>query len=378
MSINNPTDKFWHLLILISILVAGYIAISFPGTIILGLFFYYVTRPFYRMILQEVYQPTLAAITAISIITLPFVLLLIYTLSIAFRELLKIESELDLQSVNEFLGDSIQIPTLDMLSNALVSPEQIAIDGINEEVINSILEAGIQSIELLFSVSLRLLIMFIFVFYLLRDGHKIVYYLRSNMQFEGSIIEEYMIEVDYDLHKVFFGNLLNAVVTGLIAAIVFSIIEAFVPTPELSLTYPVLLGILCGAASLIPVVGMKLVYIPVTAYLGARVFYNSGTEYIWFPILFVGVSFVIVDSIPDFFLRPYISGRNLHIGSLMLAYILGPLVFGWYGLFLGPTLLVVFFELYRIVIPQITKNPHKALPSSENKDAPNTEEEKEE
>lgn len=368
MVFDNPTKRFWHIIILLSVITAAYVIFEFTGTIILSLFLYYVTRPFYRMILQKMYQPTLAAIAAISIITLPFVLLLIYTSSIALRELLKLEDDFDVESINRLLGDSIQIPSLDRLLEAIVSPEQIAVDRLNTEIINSLVSAGLQSVEVLFSISLRLLIMFILVFYLLRDGHKIVYYLRRNMQFKDSIIEEYLFEIDYDFHKVFFGNLLNAVATGLIAAIVFSIFEGFVPTSELSLTYPVLLGILCGAASLVPVVGMKLVYIPVTAYLGGRVFLEVGVEYVWFPIGFMVISFIIVDSIPDFFLRPYISGRNLHIGSLMLAYILGPLLFGWYGLFLGPVLLVIFFEFYRIVLPRITENPHKALPASEDED----------
>jgi hypothetical protein len=35
----------------------------------------------------------------------------------------------------------------------------------------------------------------------------------------------------------------------------------------------------------------------------------------------------------------------------MLAYLFGPLLFGWYGIFLGPFLLVVVFEFGRIVVP---------------------------
>jgi hypothetical protein len=37
----------------------------------------------------------------------------------------------------------------------------------------------------------------------------------------------------------------------------------------------------------------------------------------------------------------------------MLAYTLGPLLFGWYGVFLMPMLLVLVFEFARIVLPEL-------------------------
>ncbi|MEF8853936.1 MAG: AI-2E family transporter, partial [Haloarculaceae archaeon] len=61
----------------------------------------------------------------------------------------------------------------------------------------------------------------------------------------------------------------------------------------------------------------------------------------------------VVDAIPDFALRPYVSGRSLHVGSVMIAYIAGPLLFGWPGIFLGPMLLVVVFQFVHIVLPEL-------------------------
>jgi len=70
-----------------------------------------------------------------------------------------------------------------------------------------------------------------------------------------------------------------------------------------------------------------------------------------FPVAFLVVSFVVVDYVPDQLLRPYVSGRTLHVGAVMLAYTLGPFLFGWYGIFLGPFVLVVLYEFARIVVP---------------------------
>ena len=71
-------------------------------------------------------------------------------------------------------------------------------------------------------------------------------------------------------------------------------------------------------------------YVPVVVYLAAMAWMEGRG---WaFVGLFAGVSFVVVDVIPDLVVRLYVSGGGLHTGSLMFAYILGPLLFGWYGL----------------------------------------------
>ncbi|MFB6295678.1 MAG: AI-2E family transporter, partial [Halobacteriales archaeon] len=71
------------------------------------------------------------------------------------------------------------------------------------------------------------------------------------------------------------------------------------------------------------------------------------------PAGFAAVAFFVVDVIPDMVLRPYVSARELHMGTVMFAYILGPLLFGWYGIFLGPMLLVIAVRFNRIVLPEL-------------------------
>jgi predicted PurR-regulated permease PerM len=191
--------------------------------------------------------------------------------------------------------------------------------------------------------------MFAIAYYLLRDGRRLSSWI---VQFgdKRGVFEAYVDAVDRDLESIFFGNILHAILTAALAAISYSLLNFFAPQ-ALEIPYPALLGLLTGVASLIPVVGMKLVYVPITGYLGARAAI-VGTGY-GFPILFFVVAFVGVDSIADFLLRPYVSGRDLHIGLVMFAYILGPLLFGWYGIFLGPVVLVVVYHFAQIVVPEL-------------------------
>jgi predicted PurR-regulated permease PerM len=175
---------------------------------------------------------------------------------------------------------------------------------------------------------------------------------KINFGDDRGVMDAYFRAVDRDFSSIFFGNILNAFITGIIGTLAYSLLNVYAPG-GLAIPYAGLVGVLCGAASLVPVVGMKLVYVPVSAYLFVQTFVSDATGVLWFPLLFVGVSFLIVDVIPDLVLRPYVSGRNLHVGSVMLAYILGPLLFGWYGLFLGPVILVLGVHFARLVLPEL-------------------------
>jgi len=141
------------------------------------------------------------------------------------------------------------------------------------------------------------------------------------------------------------------VLTGSIGVLAYSILNVYAP-PGLSIPAAPLVGLLAGVASLIPIVGMKLVYIPVALYLSVVAVLTDPTG-LWFVVVFAAISFVIVDTIPDLVLRPYVSGRSLHVGSLMIAYTFGPLLFGWYGIFLAPMLLVLVVNFARLVLPEL-------------------------
>ncbi|MEA5386515.1 AI-2E family transporter [Haloarculaceae archaeon H-GB2-1] len=171
----------------------------------------------------------------------------------------------------------------------------------------------------------------------------------ADVRTEREVVETYLVRVDRNLRIIFFGNILNALVTGLIAVVVYLVLNAFAPS-VVAIPRPAFVGLLVGAASLVPAIGIKLVTWPIGLYLLARAALVDPNT-LWFPAVFVVVSAVVVDYIPDQLLRPYVSGRSLHVGAVMLAYLFGPFLFGWYGIFLGPFLLVVVYEFGQCVVP---------------------------
>jgi len=195
---------------------------------------------------------------------------------------------------------------------------------------------------------------------MLRDGHRLRDFILSSFQARGGTAERYLIAVDYSFHKIFFGNILNAIVTGLIASVAFHGFNFISPT-GLGIPYPTLLGIISGLSSLIPFIGMKLTYFPLTAYLFGTIWYHEAWGLAWFPILFFGLTWIFVDAIPDLFLRPYISGGDIHLGSLMLAYLFGPMLMGWYGLFLFPMIVAAALHFISIVVPEFVGSDNLTL-----------------
>ena len=324
-------------------LVLAFIFWTFVGTFVFALFVYYATRPFHRRIRRHVRQRTVAATLSILTLAVPVVLLIAYTSAIALQELGRFSSTADLGPFADVVQPYIDVSDIVNNPASLLESE----DGL--QILRDMLSQTLDYLGLVGATIIHAFMMFAVAFYLLRDGHRLRRIV-SALGDDHGVLDTYLRAVDRSLSKIFFGNLLNALLTAAIGAISFSVFNVFAPA-HLQVPYPALMGVLAGVASLIPIVGMKLVWIPLAGYLAFRA-YVVGAGW-GFVALFSLISIVIVDAIPDFALRPYVSGRSLHVGSVMIAYIIGPLLFGWPGIFLGPMLLVVIFQFVRIVLPEL-------------------------
>ena len=101
-----------------------------------------------------------------------------------------------------------------------------------------------------------------------------------------------------------------------------------------------------------PLLVGKVVYVPVLAYLGLQAVRTERTALPVVGGVAVGY-FLLLDFLPQTSPHPYISGRQLDAMLLMFAYLLGPILFGWYGFFLLPVLFIAMLEAIRIVFPDL-------------------------
>lgn len=345
----EPEKIFYLVLGAASVLILAAVGYAYLGTFVFGLFTYYATRPLYRRVVRHLGRPRIAAVLTIVSFIVPFVGLLWYSGLIALNELEAFietqDSAVLEQYLTQYLGTELQYTQFVEYVQSASNASQIT-------------DTVLTYVSLVASFLINALLVATFTYYALKDGSRFRTELDSMIP-NDEALHAFVDAVDQDLQILFFGNILHAALTGVIGSVTYTLLNLLAPagTP---VPYPVLAGMGAGAASLIPVIGMKIVYIPLTGVI-AMASYQTGPETYWFPATFAVVSLVVVDTIPDFIIRPYVSGERLHLGALMFAYIIGPFLFGWYGLFLAPMLLVIVTNFYTCILRERYSSPPERM-----------------
>ncbi|SIR81592.1 Predicted PurR-regulated permease PerM [Haladaptatus litoreus] len=323
---------------------------AFAGTFALGLFMYYATRPIYDRLEARLGYPGVTAIASLFAILLPILLLVAYAVAVSALEVVRIAG-------NSIAGyEGVLQPYLD-LSSQTVRPQRILeLARENRSLFTQLggaeLFDGIANIASAFGLTLlQLFVALAFAFYLLRDDDKLVRWFRHRIGGEQETAYTYGRAVDSNLQTVYFGSILHAFVVALVAGIAYNLANVVAPA-GVSIPLPTLLGLLTGIASLVPHIGTKLVYVPITLFLVVRAL-GDGITALWFPLAFVLGVALVLDVATEALIRRYTGGRTVHVGLMLFAYIFGPLLFGWYGLFIGPLLLVLLVQFNRIVLPEL-------------------------
>jgi len=329
--------------------VGGFLAYQFIAPLTVSIFLYYSTRRYFKFLRRLRLPARVRAVTVLASLAIPLILLISYAtvlLVIEARAFAMEYSLLEMAATNvDWLGGVDEIPafTVQGLYEAYQSGDLspfIDFASAHAELLTSLISGFF----------LNLFVVVIVTYYLLVDGRRIRDWL---LRFDDdAIIREYLEAADQELESVLFGNLLNVIAISLIAIAAFTIYNAFVPSPA-EVPYPALAGTLTGIASLIPVVGMKIVYLPLTGVAALPIVMGGDSSHLVYIVAFLAVAVVVVDTIPDILLRPILSGENTHVGLLMLAYTLGPVVLGFYGLFFAPIVLVVGLTFAQTALPRL-------------------------
>ncbi|WP_276261330.1 AI-2E family transporter [Haloglomus litoreum] len=329
--------------------IVGYLAVRFVAALTVSVFLYYSTRRYYKFLGRLRLPARVRAVVVLASLAIPLILLISYTMVLLIVEARRFIEEYGIIDVVsdrfDWFGGVDQLPELSIqgLYRAYQSGQ---LDGFI-----TFAESNATFLtELVSSFFLNLFIVVIVLYYLLVDGHRIREWL---LRFDDdAIIREYLEAVDAELEAVLFGNLLNVIATSLIAIAVYHGYNAWAPAPA-NIPYPALAGALTGIASLIPVVGMKIVYLPLTAIAAAGIVLGANNAFLIYIVIFLILTVVVVDTVPDIILRPLLSGETTHVGLLMLAYTLGPVVLGFYGLFFAPIVLVVALTFADTALPRL-------------------------
>lgn len=328
----------WWLLVLGLGSLFAYVLFSFLGTFVFGLFVYYGLRPLQQR-LQTYVPRDLSAVLALVVVALPVLVFLSALAVVGITELLAYWNN---SAVRTLVSGYVDPAVVE-------NPAQRLQDGITGDdlgIVTGTLAAGASVLAFLGNVLLHLFIAATVAFYLLRDDDHVRAWFEGNVASPGTPAHAYLTAVDRDLATIYFGNVLLVGVVGLVAATFYNVYNVLAPA-SVSIPFPTMLGLLTGFASMVPIVVGKLVYVPLVVYLGTTVG-RTDPSLLVFPIGLFVACLVFLDLVPMALLLPRIAGRKTHVGLVLFAYILGPVLFGWYGLFLGPLVLVLGIQLVRI------------------------------
>jgi len=342
--------KFWTAVGVSLAAYVVYLVLPFVSVLIYGLFIYYISRPVYRRIKARIKNGFFSAFTSIFLIVLPVVVLILYTSIIASTELSEVlvESRIDargrvtqmVSGASDLAGDIEPVDIITLIQD-------------NTNIGQYLFSVGLLALNLVFKLILALIAGFLF----LRDeGRFRRWFMRSFLSKDAKVADTFFSDVDNALQHVFSGSILTAGITAMLGAITFTTLNFIAPHPSLQIPYPLLLALLCGLANLIPAVGIKLVWIPLVGYLAFQAAAaNVLLAELWFMILFLVVVNLIVDSFPEFIIRPYTTGGLVEPGVMLFAYIFGPFVFGLSGLFIGPMIVITSAAFVKNVLPYLRK-----------------------
>ena len=190
------------------------------------------------------------------------------------------------------------------------------------------------------------LVMVLTLFFLFRDGdhfyHRVYAAIPLDPHHKAKIFER----MKGTVGAVMQGTLLTAIAQGTTAGLTYW---------ALGVRFSIFLGVVSAVLSLLPIGGTALVWIPVAIYL-----FVTGSIIKACIMIGVGVGLV---GLMDNFLQPFLIGTKMQLPMLFLffASVGGLASFGLLGLFLGPIILAVLLETFRIYQDEFQEHPSELL-----------------
>jgi len=333
----------WWLVGLVVLGVLVWVGLSYLGWLVFGLFTYYVARPIARRVQSRVGSPSLAAGLTLAFIIGPIVLFLAAFLSIAVGQALELLSG---QTAQDVLA-RLPIPT----QNLPTDPVQIVAVVLQDPTVSTALgEFGV-AVGAVGATLFNAFLALIFAFFLLTSDDALAAWFERNVFGADSLAADYLHRVDGGLTSIYFGYTLTIFVVIVFAAVIYTAFNAVAPG-GLRIPQAVLLAVITGVFTLIPLLGRSIIYAFIVALLSVQAV-AVDTALLWVPVAFFVLMVLVFDNVIRTYVRPYLSGKAYHMALVMFAYLLGPALFGWYGIFLGPLVMVVTVEFITEVLPRL-------------------------
>jgi predicted PurR-regulated permease PerM len=225
------------------------------------------------------------------------------------------------------------IPALDLRGFLLSRVESIS---------SSLLHFSANLANNIFSLVTNALIALVVLFFLFRDGDRLVAKLMEFLPMDPARISELQTRVTTTVNTNFYGNFVVGALQGTLTGISFW---------ALGIDSPVLWGIAAALFSLVPFVGTAIVWGPAAIMLLL-------TGHVWKGVILLGLGTAVIGTI-DNIVRPLIVHKGVRLHPILVFFsLLGGLrLFGVLGLFVGPVIVSVTAALLEMFKQDIVPNP---------------------
>ena len=346
---------FFIVLFLSIILLAFLITKPFLPALITGAILAYLAYPLYEKILKYVRRKQAASlivsIIIVLLLTAPFILIvgIISTEAYITYSSLSVDHSLSQQNLgtnflNMVCKDENWLSC--RAANFFIGflPEKnldYYINGIIQKITVLIIENVSRFIASLPLILLNMFVIIFVIYYLLIDGKLVMKRIKNLLPLKEAHKEHVFDKFKSVTFSVFYGNLLIAVVQGILGGIGFFL---------LGVHSPILWGFVMIFFALIPHFGTAIIWLPAALNLLFMGYLQNDNSFaIRGVVLLIYGTFVIggVDNI----LRPRLIGTraNVHPILVLLGVLGGLSLFGFIGLILGPVmlaLLMTFMDIY--------------------------------
>lgn len=347
MTSADRNTVFWWLYIVALGGAALFVAYSFVSILVLGLFGYYATRPICTRFHRRIDSKSLAAGATVVVMLVPLLLVVLY---LGLRAVQQVQQRFEDGMIPKLVSRAFGMDVENSgLTQLLQNPPSVG--AVTEILSGSGAQQTLQVLDALFGTVILLALAATLSYALLVYDDALSKAFAKLVDGRDETVLVYARAVDTDLESIFFGNLLFVVFMSILATVTYLLTNLVAP-PGLSVPMVFTLGFLTGVTSLIPLVVSKVIYLPIVGFLALSAGQGSDANYLFVGGVLVAY-FLVLDILPQSVLQPYISGRQLNPMLLLFAYILGPILFGWYGFFLMPIVFVLMLEAVRIVLPEL-------------------------
>src|SRR3989344_4993367 len=300
--------------------------------IILGLILAYVFNPLDKWLLKRIKNETVSASITCTITIGLLLLILWFSLPLLTKQIFDSYMTIVSMDIIGFLKKIFPF----MFTNPQISANiEAAYGTFLSTTANDVLKKFTNILINFPTIALKLIIVLIVFFYGLRDGDKILDLMRESLPFNKTITNRFIEKSKKVTFSVIYGRIIVGILVGIIAGIGFYLA---------GLKSTLLLTVLVIIASILPLIGPGIIWIPASIGLILTDKFLPGI----FLFIYCGIVVTLFENISH---TIFVSKKSeIQTSLTLIGLIGGMLVFGLFGIILGPLIIAylsVLFELYR-------------------------------